>query len=120
MKTHIYDDAMVTIKMLRDYNEMKTLCPALDKIFYNRIFHRVVWMYRRTLVSWQLFNNADLIKFDGLLKEENYQIYNKAGHILLSTPALPFKYISIWRRNPQSKLLKRIVKLYHLKKRYRL
>lgn len=120
MMKHLYDDVVVSIKLLRDYKEMADFSPALKNVFYNHVYRRAIWLYRRVIIRQQMFDNEYLQTFDKVLKEEAPLLYKKTGKLMISLPAFPFRYVSLWRKNPNSKLLRVAVSLYHIKKKIKL
>lgn len=117
MKKHFSDDIAVTIKMLKDYNEMVNLCPDLKDIFFKQIYLRVTWLYRRALVKWQMYDNDELIEFDKILKEDYISLYKKTEKEVLSRRFPTLKYTQVWRKDRKSKKLKFFIRLYNFKKK---
>lgn len=111
------DDLIVTLAMVKAYDGMCELNPAMKKIYYHTIFRRVRWIYKTNIVKRRLFDNPLLVRFDGELKLLNPILYKKMERELLSVPLLPFPYIKIWRKSPGGMFIRRIINLFYMKKK---
>lgn len=114
---HFNDDLIVTLAMVKAYDGMCELNPAMKKIYYHTIFRRVRWIYKTNIVKRKLFDNPLLVRFDGELKQLSPILYKKMECVLLSVPLLPFPYIKIWRKSPGGMFIRRIINLYYMKKK---
>ena len=111
------DDLIVTLAMVKAYDGMCELNPAMKKIYYHTIFRRVRWIYKTNIVKRRLFDNPLLVRFDGELKLLSPILYKKMERELLSVPLLPFPYIKIWRKSPGGMFIRRIINLFYMKKK---
>lgn len=108
---HVLDDILVTMKILKDYNDMIVLNPEMKEVYYYTVYRRIAFIYKANIVKRGMFDNQDLLKFDRELKKLSPEFYDEVGRRKLSKILLPFQYIKMWRENPNGKLLKFIVKL---------
>lgn len=111
------DDLIVTLAMVKAYDGMCELNPAMKKIYYHTIFRRVRWIYKTNIVKRKLFDNPLLVRFDEELKQLSPILYKKMERELLSVPLLPFPYIKIWRKSPGGMFIRRIINLFYMKKK---
>lgn len=108
---HVLDDILVTMKILKDYNDMIVLNPEMKEVYYYTVYRRIAFIYKANIVKRGMFDNQDLLKFDRELKKLSPEFYDEVGRRKLSKILLPFQYIKMWRKNPNGKLLKFIVEL---------
>ena len=107
---HLVDDMVVTEKIVKDYEDMVVMNPEMAKMYKYVVYRRVSWLYKVDLVKRGLLDNPQILEFNNKLKTLNPKIYKKVGKNRL-TKLLPFRYIKMWRKNPNSLMLKLLVKL---------
>ena len=112
---HLLDDILVTVKIVKDLNDMIAINPKMEKVYQYIAYRRVLSIYKVNVLKRELFDNQSLLDFDCELKLLNPNLYNKVGKRRLSK-ILPFPYIDMWRKKPDGKFLKLLVKLVKLSK----
>ena len=119
---HIEDDILVTLRIIKDFNDMIIMNPDMKVVYQYVVYRRVLSIYKVNLLKRGLLDNQYLLKFDRELKALDTDLYEKVGKKKTSIILLPFPYINIWRKNPNgifTKILVRLAKfvLFKLKRK---
>ena len=117
---HILDDILVTVKIVKDLDDMVAMNPEMKTVYHYMAYRRVLSIYKVNILKRELFDNQYLLDFDCELKTLNPDLYNLMAKKKLSKILLPFPYIKIWRKNPNGVFVKCLVKVAKLVKFYRI
>lgn len=109
---HIEDDILVTVKIVKDLNDMVSMNPNMKEVYQYIVYRRVLSMYKNNILKRELLDNQYLLKFDRELRMLSPDLYDKVGRRKISKILLPFRYIKIWRKDPNGMLIKILVKLF--------
>lgn len=60
----------------------------------------------------QVINDNDLEMLDNKIRSLNFNLYKATGNLRMSMPLFPIKYISVWRKNHNSKWLRLNISIY--------
>lgn len=88
----------------------------ITQLLYTRIFNLTKFIYKGYLLKKYPDEDNVLRDFDSYLKVNLPKLYANLKNIKLSKPIIPYHYIRHWQKNPNSKVLYYMIKLYILKK----
>ncbi len=111
---HFDDNITCTCAMLQEMTAMDSLAKPVREILQYKLLRRSRFIYRTCLLRLSTKNYSLLDEFDTAIRKDNPRLYHDTGRLLLSKPFFCLPYISIWRRNHNSKFLSSIIKLYKL------
>ena len=103
---------LCTKGMLEFYAKVHNDSSYNAKLLHAKLTGRIIALYKRVLIDYSDVNNQAMKDFDEALHTLSPEIYSKLGKKQLSAPLLPFSYIKLWRKNPQSKMLQTVLALY--------
>lgn len=119
---HIEDDILVTVRIIKDFNDMIAMNPDMKMVYQYIVYRRILSIYKVNLVKRGLLDNQYLLKFDRELKTLTPDLYEMVSKKKISKILLPFPYINIWRKDPNgifTKIIVRVAKfvLFKLKRK---
>ena len=120
--THTKDYILMICALIKDFADLS--CSDYDKrninFLYKKLYIKIKVLYKDYLVRKTYSNLSELKILDNTLKKYLPKMYQEIGKILLSKPLLCVRYISLWRKKGNCKLLQIVISLYQKKKRFRI
>ena len=93
-------------------NEIRVTCGMLDYLevgqwrtsraavyICQKVSTRIASFYRRAMIDFALYNNAELASFDQFLAQKNPEIFAELADVQADSKRFPFRFVRYWRRN---------------------
>lgn len=109
---HFRDNIICTCNMIKQAGKFNDVSNEIMKMLNYKLLKRCKYIFRTYMLKRGIINDKDLDMLDETIKTYNSSLYKSTGNIPMSVPLLPIKYISVWRRNHNSKWLKLNINLY--------
>lgn len=109
---HFQDNVVCASHMLDELTRLQKCPEEVKSLLSERLFKRIKFIYKHYLLKSTKPDLRLLIEFDKKLKESNQELYRRSNQILMSRPIFLYKYIKHWRKNPQGKLFRYMIKAY--------
>lgn len=109
---HFGDNITCTSTMLREMSQMKDLPKSIYQLLQYKLFRRCKYIYRTYLLKLNTNDFTHLKELDAEILRCNPQLYHNLGKLMLSTPLLCIRFISLWRKNPNNRILSTAIKIY--------
>ena len=77
-----------------------------------KLLKRCRFIFRTYILKKGEINDKDLDVLDNKIKSSNLSLYKATGNLPMSMPLFPIKYISVWRKNHNSKWLRLNISIY--------
>ena len=109
---HFRDNIVCTCNMIELARHFNNVPNEIMSMLNYRLQKRCKFIYRTYMLKNGIINNKDLNVLDEKIKSSNPSLYKATGNLPMSIPLFPIKYISIWRKNHNSRWLKLNIKMY--------
>ena len=88
------------------------------RMLYQRLHRLALLIYKKSLITMSRGRIPDSMhSFDSYIGKVLPKLHYDLGKEWLSLPMLPFRYIRIWRKNPESRMLQLITAVYLWKRK---
>ena len=110
--SHIHDEIAMSAKLVSDYCGMTFPSDKVHKLMLDKLYHHVRWLYKLVIVKSPGLDSRILQTLDVTIARDTPELYRMLDNKMLSTPLFCIKYIQKWRQNPDSRLLRFVIKWY--------
>jgi glycosyltransferase involved in cell wall biosynthesis len=109
---HFRDNIVCTCNMIEQACHFNNVPDDIMNMLNYKLLKRCRFIFRTYILKKQVINNKDLDILDNKIKSLNFNLYKATGSLPMSTPLFPIKYISVWRKNHNSRWLKLNIRMY--------
>lgn len=110
--SHIHDEIAMSAKLVSDYCSMTFPSDKVHRLMLDKLYHHVRWLYKLVIVKSPGLDSRILQTLDVTIARDTPELYRMLDNKMLSTPLFCIKYIRKWRQNPDSRLLRFVIKWY--------
>lgn len=104
----IGDEIRMAVKLISDYDKTEPCPDKARKLLYMRLYDRCSWQYKNILLRRPVMESDLLRPLDDALRVGLPEMYGRLGR----ETKYGVRYISIWRRNEHSGVLRILRKIY--------
>jgi glycosyltransferase involved in cell wall biosynthesis len=105
-----------TCTMLDELASLSDISTEMRDVLHRKLYGRIKLIYKNCLVRCKDFDIRELIVLDDKLHTTSEELYRRSDEIRLSRPLFCYRYIRMWRRNHDSRLLRLIISAYRMTK----
>ena len=109
---HFRDNIVCTCNMIEQACHFNNVPDDIINMLNYKLLKRCRFIFRTYILKKQVINDKDLDMLDNKIKSLNFNLYKTTGNLPMSTPLFPIKYISVWRKNHNSRWLKLNIRMY--------
>jgi glycosyltransferase involved in cell wall biosynthesis len=109
---HFRDNIICTCNMIKQASKFKNVHHDIMNMLNYKLLKRCRYIFRTYMLKKYVTNDKDLDILDETIKTYNDELYRATNNIPMSTPLLPTRYISLWRKNHDSRWLKLNIGIY--------
>jgi glycosyltransferase involved in cell wall biosynthesis len=109
---HFRDNIVCTCNMIEQACHFNKVPDDIINMLNYKLLKRCRFIFRTYILKKQIINDNDLDMLDNKIKSLNFNLYKATSNLPMSMPLFPIKYISVWRKNHNSKWLKLNIRMY--------
>lgn len=109
---HFRDNIVCTCNMIEQASHFNKVPDDIMNMLNYKLLKRCKFIFRTYLLKKQVINDNDLEMLDNKIRSLNFNLYKATGNLRMSMPLFPIKYISVWRKNHNSKWLRLNISIY--------
>ena len=109
---HFKDNIVCTCNMIEQVRHFTNVPDEIMSMLNYKLLKRCRFIFRTYILKKGATNDKDLDMLDDKIKSLNTNLYKATGNLPMSMPLFPVKYISVWRKNHNSRWLKLNIKMY--------
>ena len=109
---HFKDNIVCTCNMIEQARHFTNVPDEIMSMLNYKLLKRCRFIFRTYILKKGEINDKDLDVLDNKIKSSNLSLYKATGNLPMSMPLFPIKYISVWRKNHNSRWLRLNIKMY--------
>jgi len=109
---HFRDNIICTCNMIEQACHFNNVPDEVMNMLNYKLLKRCRFIFRTYILRKQVTNDKDLDMLDNKIKSLNFNLYKSTGNLPMSMPLFPIKYISVWRKNHNSRWLRLNISMY--------
>jgi glycosyltransferase involved in cell wall biosynthesis len=109
---HFRDNIVCTCNMIEQACHFNNVPDEVMNMLNYKLLKRCRFIFRTYMLKKQIINDNDLDMLDNKIKSLNFNLYKATGNLPMSMPLFPIKYISVWRKNHNSRWLRLNISMY--------
>ncbi|BCS85170.1 MULTISPECIES: glycosyltransferase family 2 protein [Prevotella] len=109
---HFRDNIICTCNMIEQACHFNNVPDDIMNMLNYKLLKRCRFIFRTYILKRQAINDKDLDMLDNKIKSLNFNLYKATGNLPMSMPLFPIKYISVWRKNHNSRWLRLNISMY--------
>lgn len=109
---HFRDNIVCTCNMIEQACHFNNVPDDIMNMLNYKLLKRCRFIFRTYILKRQAINDKDLDMLDNKIKSLNFNLYKATGNLPMSMPLFPIKYISVWRKNHNSRWLRLNISMY--------
>ena len=98
--------------MIEQAQHFKDVPNEIINMLNYKLLKRCRLIFRTYMLKKGVINDKDLDILDKKIKSSSLGLYKATGDLPMSMPLFPIKYISVWRKNHNSRWLRLNIYLY--------
>ena len=109
---HFKDNIVCTCNMIEQAQHFKDVPNEIINMLNYKLLKRCRFIFRTYMLKKGVINDKDLDALDNKIKSSSLGLYKATGDLPMSMPLFPIKYISVWRKNHNSRWLRLNIYIY--------
>ena len=109
---HFRDNIVCTCNMIKQASHFDKVPDVIMNMLNYKLLKRCRFIFRTYMLKKHVTNDQDLDMLDETIKTYNNSLYKATDNLPMSTPILPIRFISAWRKNHNSRWLRLNIGIY--------
>ena len=109
---HFKDNIVCTCNMIEQARHFTNVPDEIMNMLNYKLLKRCRLIFRTYMLKKGVINDKDLDILDSKIKSASPNLYKTTGNLSMSMPLFPIRYISVWRKNHNSRWLRLNICLY--------
>ena len=109
---HFKDNIVCTCNMIEQARHFTNIPDEIMNMLNYKLLKRCRFIFRTYMLKKGVINDKDLDILDSKIKSASPNLYKTTGNLSMSMPLFPIRYISVWRKNHNSRWLRLNICLY--------
>lgn len=109
---HFRDNIICTCNMIEQARHFNNVSDEVMSMLNYKLLKRCRLIFRTYMLKKGVTYDKDLDVLDSKIKLANSDLYKATANLSMSMPLFPIKYISVWRKNHDSRWLRLNINLY--------
>ncbi len=109
---HFKDNIVCTCNMIEQARHFTNVPDEIMNMLNYKLLKRCRFIFRTYMLKKGVINDKDLDILDSKIKSASPNLYKTTGNLSMSMPLFPIRYISVWRKNHNSRWLRLNICLY--------
>ena len=109
---HFKDNIVCTCNMIEQARHFTNVPDEIMNMLNYKLLKRCRLIFRTYMLKKGVINDKDLDILDSKIKSASPNLYKTTGNLSMSMPLFPIRYISVWRKNHNSRWLRLNISMY--------